>query len=56
MTRVRIPVLATLLGLAALPTFAEGFAIDLPRLEFPAATEATRGASVPVYLPAQGGN
>lgn len=54
MTILRTALVATLLGLAALPAAAQGCAIDLPRLDFPADAEATRGTEVPVYLPPSG--
>jgi hypothetical protein len=54
MTTLRTALVATLLGLAALPAAAQGCAFDLPRLDFPAGPEATRGETQPVILPAAG--
>lgn len=45
MTHLRSTAVAILLTLAAAPALAEGFTLDLPRLDFPTAPEATRASA-----------
>lgn len=50
MSSIRTTVLAAALTLVAIPVYAGGFSIDLPRLEFPTTPDATR-ACVDVTVP-----
>lgn len=53
MTTLRTAILTVALALTAIPAAAEGFAFDLPRLEFPPteqATRATTAADLPIVV------
>lgn len=45
MTTLRTAFLTVALVLTAIPAAAEGFALDLPRLEFPPTEQATRATA-----------
>ncbi len=56
MSIIRTTVLSTLLGLASFPALAFSTTADLPRLDFPAAPEATRAGGATVMVPVLAGN